>query len=58
VGNTRSQLHSPVAFLPQEHLTPVEVGGTDEPCVVKSMGMEDILPRFKLCLEDKRFVLA
>ena len=58
VGSTLSQLHSPVAFLPQEHLTPVDVGGTDEPCVVKSMGMEDILQCFKLCLEDKRFVLA
>lgn len=41
--DTLSQLHSPVAFLPQEHLTPVEVGLTDEPCVVKSMGMEDIV---------------
>jgi len=41
--DTLSQLHSPVAFLPQEHLMPVEVGAADEPCVVKSMGMEDIV---------------
>lgn len=43
LGSTLSQLHSPVAFLPHEHLTPVEDGVTDVPCVVKSMGMEDIL---------------
>ena len=31
-----------MAFLPHEHLMPVDVGATDAPCVVKSMGIEDI----------------
>jgi hypothetical protein len=41
-GCTLSQLQSPVAFLPQEHLIPPAMGVV-EPCVVKSMGIEVIL---------------
>jgi len=39
---TCSQLHSPVAFLPQEHLTPWEEA-VEVLCVVKSTGRADMI---------------
>src|SRR5271154_2272438 len=44
---TLSQLHSPVAFLPQEHFAPWGVGTAVELWVVKSMGMEVISDMFE-----------